>query len=197
MHYFKKTLLAAAMAAFSLTVAFPAFADEPVGTDVTIAEAGTSDTSEDSSQDIQETSASRESKGRRAVVVNEEEYIAQGPGAQKEEKEEAPAPKETSLGRFTITGYCGCEQCSGGHNLTFSGTVPTPNHTISADLDYFPLGTRKSGKICYIDKPIGSTLGEAIAIFEMAEKIVLNIRLIKAIVALLAGAALSVSCRRN
>ena len=93
MHYFKKTLLAAAMAAFSLTVAFPAFADEPVGTDVTIVEAGTSDTSEDSSQDIQETSASRESKGRRAVVVNEEEYIAQGPGAQKEEKEEAPAPK--------------------------------------------------------------------------------------------------------
>lgn len=35
MHYFKKTLLAAAMAAFSLTVAFPAFADEPVGMDVT------------------------------------------------------------------------------------------------------------------------------------------------------------------
>ena len=95
MHYFKKTLLAAAMAAFSLTVAFPAFADEPVGTDVTIVEAGTSDTSEESSQDIQETSASRESKGRRAVVVNEEEYIAQGPGAQKEEKEEAPAPSET------------------------------------------------------------------------------------------------------
>ena len=69
MHYFKKTLLAAAMAAFSLTVAFPAFADEPVGTDVTIVEAGTSDTSEESSQDIQETSASRESKGRRAVGV--------------------------------------------------------------------------------------------------------------------------------
>ena len=36
MHYFKKTLLAAAMAAFSLTVAFPAFADEPVGMDVTV-----------------------------------------------------------------------------------------------------------------------------------------------------------------
>ena len=47
MHYFKKTLLAAAMAAFSLTVAFPAFADEPVGTDVTVVEAGASDTSED------------------------------------------------------------------------------------------------------------------------------------------------------
>ena len=44
MHYFKKTLLAAAMAAFSLTVAFPAFADEPVGTDVTIVEAALLDT---------------------------------------------------------------------------------------------------------------------------------------------------------
>jgi len=145
MHYFKKTLLAAAMAAFSLTVAFPAFADEPVGTDVTVVEAGTSDTPEDSAQDVQETqetSVSRESKGRRAAVIDEEEYIAQGPGAQKEEKEEAPAPKETSLGRFTITGYCGCEQCSGGHNLTYSGTVPTPNHTISADLNYFSLGTK-------------------------------------------------------
>ena len=28
----------------------------------------------------------------------------------------------------------------------------------------------KSGKICYIDKPIGATLGDAIAIYEMAEK---------------------------
>ena len=28
----------------------------------------------------------------------------------------------------------------------------------------------KSGKICYIDKPIGATLGQAIAIYEMAKK---------------------------
>ena len=28
----------------------------------------------------------------------------------------------------------------------------------------------KSGKICYIDKPIGATLGDAIAIYDMAEK---------------------------
>ena len=74
MHYIKKTLLAAAMAAFSLTVAFPAFADEPVGTDVTVVDAGTSDTPEDTAQDVQEsqeTSGSRESKGHRAAVVNE------------------------------------------------------------------------------------------------------------------------------
>ena len=28
----------------------------------------------------------------------------------------------------------------------------------------------KAGKICYIDKPVGATLGDAIAIYEMAEK---------------------------
>ena len=170
MHYFKITLLAAAMAAFSLTPAFPAFADEPVGTDVTVVEAGTSDTSEDSVQDVQEsqeTSGSRESKGHRASVVGEEEYISQGPGVQKEEKEEAPAPRETSLGRFTITGYCGCEQCSGGHNLTFSGTVPTPNHTISADLDYFPLGTRLEvdGTVYTVEDKGSSVNGNILDIF--------------------------------
>ena len=170
MHYIKKTLLAAAMAAFSLTVAFPAFADEPVGTDVTVVDAGTSDTPEDTAQDVQEsqeTSGSRESKGHRAAVVNEDEYIAQGPGAQKEEKEEAPAPSETSLGRFTITGYCGCEQCSGGHNLTYSGAVPTPNHTISADLNYFPLGTKlKIDGIVYTVEDKGSSVnGKILDIF--------------------------------
>lgn len=170
MHYIKKTLLAAAMAAFSLTVAFPAFADEPVGTDVTVVDAGTSDTPEDTAQDVQEsqeTSGSRESKGHRAAVVKEDEYIAQGPGAQKEEKEEAPAPSETSLGRFTITGYCGCEQCSGGHNLTYSGAVPTPNHTISADLNYFPLGTKlKIDGIVYTVEDKGSSVnGNILDIF--------------------------------
>ena len=170
MHYIKKPLLAAAMAAFSLTVAFPAFADEPVGTDVTVVDAGTSDTPEDTAQDVQEsqeTSGSRESKGHRAAVVNEDEYIAQGPGAQKEEKEEAPAPSETSLGRFTITGYCGCEQCSGGHNLTYSGAVPTPNHTISADLNYFPLGTKlKIDGIVYTVEDKGSSVnGNILDIF--------------------------------
>lgn len=47
-----------------------------------------------------------------------------------------------SLGMFTTTGYCNCPLCSGGHNLTYSGTVPQSEHTLSADLDLFPLGTR-------------------------------------------------------
>lgn len=58
---------------------------------------------------------------------------------------QAPAvtgKKGASLGRFTTTGYCNCSKCSGGHNLTYSGTVPKANHTLSADLDLFPIGTK-------------------------------------------------------
>lgn len=57
------------------------------------------------------------------------------------------APEDTavpgkSYGTFKISAYCGCESCSGGHLYTYSGTIPKENHTISADLDQFPLGTR-------------------------------------------------------
>lgn len=48
-----------------------------------------------------------------------------------------------SLGMFTTTGYCNCSECnSSGFTLTWSGTVPTANHTIAADLDQYPVGTR-------------------------------------------------------
>ncbi|MEG0565647.1 MAG: 3D domain-containing protein, partial [Hungatella sp.] len=50
--------------------------------------------------------------------------------------------KGSSLGQFTTTGYCNCSRCSGGHNLTFSGTVPKAAHTISADLGVLPIGTK-------------------------------------------------------
>ncbi len=50
--------------------------------------------------------------------------------------------KGQSLGMFTTTGYCNCELCSGGNGRTYSGTVPKANHTIAADLNVFPLGTK-------------------------------------------------------
>ena len=46
------------------------------------------------------------------------------------------------LGDFEITAYCGCQKCSKGNILTYSGTTPEEGHTISADLDVFPIGTR-------------------------------------------------------
>lgn len=51
---------------------------------------------------------------------------------------------ETSLylGKFTTTAYCTCELCTSGEGLTYMGTKPKANHTISADLSIYPLGTR-------------------------------------------------------
>lgn len=69
----------------------------------------------------------------------------------------ASGTKGQSLGMFTTTGYCNCSRCSGGHNLTYSGTVPMASHTISADIDIFPIGTRLMiDDIIYTVEDIGS-----------------------------------------
>ena len=46
------------------------------------------------------------------------------------------------LGEFQATGYCNCQRCSGGYTKTYSGTIPKANHTLSADLNVFPIGTK-------------------------------------------------------
>lgn len=64
-----------------------------------------------------------------------------GPGVSFQEPEQQASGE--SLGMFTTTGYCNCERCnSGGHALTYSGTVPKAAHTISADLSLYPIGTK-------------------------------------------------------
>ncbi len=84
-----------------------------------------------------------------AVPETETETEAEaeiGPGVTPLSEADTPDVLEESdlisLGTFTTTGYCNCEKCSGGHNLTYSGTVPQADHTISADLDRLPLNTR-------------------------------------------------------
>lgn len=67
--------------------------------------------------------------------------VVTGDAARPQTSDEAPKQGK-SLGMFTTTGYCNCSKCSGGHNLTYSGTVPQANHTLSADLDLFPIGTK-------------------------------------------------------
>lgn len=79
-----------------------------------------------------------------------------GPGVTPKKKAE---PEKQSLGMFTITGYCNCESCSGGSNLTYSGTVPQANHTVSADISIFPIGTRLMiDDIVYTVEDIGSSV---------------------------------------
>lgn len=67
--------------------------------------------------------------------------------------------KGVSLGMFTTTGYCNCEKCSGGHNLTYSGTVPQAAHTISADLSIYPIGTKLMiDDVIYTVEDMGSSV---------------------------------------
>ena len=81
-----------------------------------------------------------------AAPVSDEVLASSGPGVastQKNSDETFTDPRGASLGMFTTTGYCNCSKCnSGGFSLTYSGTVPTGNRTISADLDLYPIGTR-------------------------------------------------------
>ena len=82
-----------------------------------------------------------------------------GPGYETAyDKESAPAVPDTSnaelpekkitalpgesLGIFRISAYCSCDTCCGGHKYTYSGVLPQAEHTISADLKQFPLGTK-------------------------------------------------------
>ncbi|MEY8394193.1 3D domain-containing protein [Lachnospiraceae bacterium 45-P1] len=66
-------------------------------------------------------------------------------GQSRSENDSINSGSETAgeyLGSFTASAYCSCDICCAGSTLTYSGTVPQPEHTIAADLDVFPLGTR-------------------------------------------------------
>lgn len=77
----------------------------------------------------------------------------------KEVSDKHMVPKGDSLGMFITTGYCSCEECSAGFSLTYSGTVPRANHTISADISLFPIGTQLIiGDIIYTVEDIGSNV---------------------------------------
>lgn len=65
--------------------------------------------------------------------------------------------KGASLGKFVATAYCCCDRCTGGSGLTYSGTVPRAKHTISADINHFPIGTKLIiDDIVYTVEDIGS-----------------------------------------
>lgn len=67
---------------------------------------------------------------------------AEPSGSPSSAEEKENGRKGESLGMFTTTGYCGCEICSSGFSLTYSGTVPKANHTIAADISIYPVGTK-------------------------------------------------------
>ena len=68
--------------------------------------------------------------------------------------------KWTSLGKFKITNYCSCQDCSGEWGtLTKTGTKARENHTVAVDPNIIPLGSiiRIDG-VEYIAEDIGSAV---------------------------------------
>lgn len=72
------------------------------------------------------------------VTAFSEDSFDEGAGTAENDKAEPGA----FLGSFDVTAYCGCDGCSKGNALTYAGTKPKAEHTISADLGVFPLGTQ-------------------------------------------------------
>ncbi len=93
-----------------------------------------------------------------------------GPGIRKKAEPEEIKPAEpvckkgSSLGLFSATAYC---PRSGKQSLTYSGTIPQPNHTLSADITILPLGTKVMiDDVVYTVEDIGSGVkGNTVDIF--------------------------------
>lgn len=93
------------------------------------------------------------------------EPVITGPAAECKDTGNAVSVSENRkrgayLGEFTTTAYCNCRQCcSGGFTLTYSGTIPKANHTISADISVYPIGTQLMiGDIIYTVEDIGGNV---------------------------------------
>jgi 3D (Asp-Asp-Asp) domain-containing protein len=65
-----------------------------------------------------------------------------------------------SLGKFTLTAYCGCSSCSGGWgSKTSTGTKAKAGRTIAVDPDVIPYGSKiKIGKHIYVAEDCGSAI---------------------------------------
>ncbi len=93
---------------------------------------------------------------------------AAGPGSGPGTSPSKGSAKQGELiGTFSVTGYCGCEICSSGWNMTASGTVPQANHTISADISRFPFGTKLmiDGVVYTVEDKGSGVLGNHLDIF--------------------------------
>lgn len=116
----------------------------------------------------------KNSTGEPAAESNDETLTEEtGPGIKKKaepvktEPEEPVYVKGESLGIFTATAYCPGSEDSANQLRTYSGTVPRPQHTISADITILPLGTKVMiDDIVYTVEDIGSSVkGEKVDIF--------------------------------
>lgn len=116
-------------------------------------------------QKLRLTGSAQYSKNKPKETTDPNAPVPTGPAMPVEPKApEAPAKEVPTgphrgayLGKFKTTAYCGCKNCSKGSGLTYSGTVPRQNHTISADIRLFPIGTQLMiGDTIYTVEDVGS-----------------------------------------
>jgi 3D (Asp-Asp-Asp) domain-containing protein len=98
----------------------------------------------------------------RTKISGESRVITAGSGGSESDADTAiddqtagsSVQKGESLGMHITTGYT-----AGDYPYTYSGTIPRAGHTISADLDIYPLGTRLIiGDTVYTVEDCGSSV---------------------------------------
>lgn len=83
----------------------------------------------------------------------------------------------TSLGTFVCSAYCGCKICSGDYgNMTATGVIAQPNHTIAVDPIVIPYGTKVViDGITYTAEDCGGTIkGNKIDVYFESHQEALN-----------------------
>lgn len=109
--------------------------------------------------DIQNPDAPKTAAETKATDAPSGEVTLQTDGPGQSDAAVSSYKKGESLGMFETTGYCNCTRCSNGHGLTYSGTEPRANHTISADLTQYPIGTKLMiGDTVYTVEDMGSSV---------------------------------------
>lgn len=87
---------------------------------------------------------------------------------EKQRKSKKPEKRKITMGRFKLTGYCACYECSEGWGRkTHSGTYAESNHTVAADLSVLNLGDwiTIDGKKYKVEDSGGAVKGDTIDIF--------------------------------
>lgn len=167
----RRTILAGTVLVFSVMMVFPAFAEEKG-----VGPGYEDEIEEDDNRPSDPIEMSLQKKAELTAADTETETETKPEDTKtlsaSVKQEETKAAEEAvtigdSYGIFKISGYCNCSICSGGNTYTYSGTVPQANHTISADLDRFPLGTKLyiDGVVYTVEDMGGGVLGDRLDIF--------------------------------
>jgi 3D (Asp-Asp-Asp) domain-containing protein len=97
---------------------------------------------------------SADSGESRVVTAGSGRTAAADDDADDTRTDDTAVQKGESLGMHTTTGYT-----AGDYPYTYSGTIPRAGHTISADLEIYPLGTRLIiGDTVYTVEDCGSSV---------------------------------------